>query len=115
MRLELFGESILEIIWSSLLYMAKSIVVGSVVVFALPWFIPWILRAKHSIKPKNYSVLVYDVNGNQITVDGIRTKFSFHDVAWSYMKQYKKSYPLYNFALVSDVIRNGKKTIFKYI
>ncbi|KFM17507.1 hypothetical protein SCCGRSA3_01862, partial [Marine Group I thaumarchaeote SCGC RSA3] len=38
-----------------------------------------------------------------------------HDVAWSFMKQYKKAYPLYNFALVSDNQKSEKPTIFRYI
>src|SRR3546814_9555630 len=34
-------------------------------------------------------------------IQDIRTEFKTHDVAWSFMKQYKKAYPLYNFAMVS--------------
>ena len=39
----------------------------------------------------------------QSVIEEIRTEFKTHDVAWSFMKQYKKTYPLHNFALVSDV------------
>ena len=35
-------------------------------------------------------------------IEGIRTEFKTHDVAWSFMKHYKETYPLYNFALVSE-------------
>ena len=38
-----------------------------------------------------------------------------HDVAWSFMKQYKQTYPLHNFALVSDLGNSDKPTIFRYI
>lgn len=82
-----------------------------VFVFALTWF----LRAKPHNKPKNYSVIIFDVFGNQIPIEGLRTEFKNHDVAWSFMKQYKKDYPLYNFAMVSDSPRSEKKTIFRYI
>ena len=37
-----------------------------------------------------------------------------NDVAWSFMKEYKKSYPLYNFALVTDY-DSEKKTMIRYI
>ena len=46
---------------------------------------------------------------------GIRTEFKNHDVAWSFMKQYKENYPLSNFALVSELKQNEKKVIFRYI
>lgn len=82
-----------------------------VFVFAFTWF----LRARPHNKPKNYSVIIFDVFGNQIPIDGLRTEFKNHDVAWSFMKQYKKDYPLYNFAMVSDSPRSEKKTIFRYI
>ena len=66
-------------------------------------------------KPKKYSIVAFDVYGDKSTIQGIRTDFTVHDVAWSYMKQYKKSYPLYNFALVTDELKSDKKTIFRYI
>jgi hypothetical protein len=55
------------------------------------------------------------VFGNKDKIEGLRTNFKNHDVAWSFMKQYKKSYPLYNFALVSELKQNEKQVIFKYI
>ncbi|MEO9309018.1 MAG: hypothetical protein ABI337_01830 [Nitrososphaera sp.] len=82
-----------------------------VFVFAFTWF----LRARPHNRPKNYSVIIFDVFGNQIPIEGLRTEFKNHDVAWSFMKQYKKDYPLYNFAMVSDSPKSDRKTIFRYI
>ena len=73
----------------------------------------WILKARPHNRPKHYSIIVFDVFGKESIISGIRTEFTTHDVAWSFMKQYKKSYPLYNFALVSDSPRSEKKTIFR--
>jgi len=81
------------------------------VVFALTWF----LRAKPHNRPKSYRVVALDVFGKENTIEGIRTEFKTYDVAWSFMKQYKKTYPLHNFALVSDVKDSDKPTIFRYI
>ena len=74
----------------------------------------WLLKANLN-RPKKYSVVVFDVYGKKSQIDGIRTEFKTHDVAWSFMKQYKKAYPLYNFALVSDLPKSDKPTIFRYI
>ena len=59
--------------------------------------------------------MVFDVFGKESKIEGIRTEFKTHDVAWSFMKQYKQLYPLYNFALVSKQPKHDKPTIFKYI
>ncbi len=60
-------------------------------------------------------VKVFDVFGQECQIEGMRTEFKTHDVAWSFMKQYKKSYPLYNFALVSDLPNSERLTIFRYL
>ncbi|HSD04370.1 MAG TPA: hypothetical protein VLB45_01280 [Nitrosopumilaceae archaeon] len=107
----LFGYTIPAIVWEFFKEFGAAIIMMSVFVFA----IAWLLKAKPHKKPQNYSVISYDVFGNESKIDGMRTEFKTHDVAWSFMKHYKKSYPLYNFALVSDLPNSEKKTIFKYL
>ena len=84
-----------------------------IVVFAFAF--TWFLKARPHNRPKKYAVVVFDIYGNQTEIDGLRTDFKNHDVAWSFMKQYKSDYPLYNFAMVSDSKNTDKKTIFRYI
>lgn len=109
----LFGQTIPNIVIDFFKGAGEYVVLGAIFLFAMAW----LLRAKphHSRRPKTYSVIVFDVYGKQTTVDGIRTEFKTYDVAWSYMKQYKEAYPLCNFALVSDMPRSEKPTIFRYI
>ncbi|MBM2852727.1 MAG: hypothetical protein HW420_1274 [Candidatus Nitrosotenuis sp.] len=83
------------------------------VVFAFAF--TWFLKARPHNRPKRYAVIVFDVFGNQTEITGLRTDFKNHDVAWSFMKQYKNDYPLHNFAMVSDAPNSEKKTIFRYI
>jgi len=87
------------------------VILGSVFVFALFWLI----KARPHNRPKQYSIVIFDVFGNKSQIIDIRTEFKTHDVAWSFMKQYKKEYPLYNFALVSKQPDLEKPTIFRYI
>ncbi|MCH8860584.1 MAG: hypothetical protein IH843_05545 [Thaumarchaeota archaeon] len=87
------------------------IILGSVFVFALIWF----LKSRPHNRPKKYSVIVFDIFGTELNIQGIRTEFKIHDVAWSYMRQYKIFYPLHNFALVSDNPESEKKTILRYV
>lgn len=112
----LFGQTIPSIFIAFFKIAGEYLILGAVCIFALTW----ILKAKPHNKPKKYSLVIFDVFGEKSQIDDIRTEFKTLDVAWSFMKQYKKSYSLYNFALVSDtqksdVIRSDKPTIVRYI
>jgi len=107
----LFGQTIPSTILDFFKIAGEYVILGAVFIFALAW----ILKAKPHNRPERYSVIVFDVYGKQSKMDGVRTEFKTHDVAWSFMKQYKKQHPLYNFALVSDLPRSNRPTIFRYI
>ena len=107
----LFGQTIPGVILAFFKVAGEYVILGTVFVFAFSWF----LRAKPHNRPKSYRVVPIDVFGEQSVIEEIRTEFKTHDVAWSFMKQYKKTYPLHNFALVSDVKDSDKPTIFRYI
>ena len=107
----LFGQTIPGIFLSFFKVAGECVILGAVFIFALTWF----LKAKPHNRPRRYSVVIFDVFGKINHIDGIRTEFKTHDVAWSFMKQYKEVYPLYNFALVSELPKSDKPTIFRYI
>ena len=107
----LFSQTIRDIIWSFFKDASGAIILGIVFLFALVW----LLKARPHKIPQKYFVTSFDVYGNETQIDGLRTEFKNHDVAWSFMKFYKKSYPLFNFALVTQENEQDKKIIFKYI
>jgi len=107
----LFSQTIKDIIWSFFKGASEIVILGIVFLFALAW----LFKARPHKIPKKYQVLVFDIFGKESQIDGLRTEFKNHDVAWSFMKFYKKSYPLYNFALVAKQKNSHKKIIFKYI
>ena len=107
----LFGQTIPATFMTFFRYAGETIILGAVFLFALLW----LLKARPHNRPKSYSVVVFDVYGRKSEITDIRTEFKTHDVAWSFMKQYKKSYPLYNFAMVSKLSKSDKPTIFRYI
>ena len=107
----LFSQTIRDIIWSFFKDASGVIILGLVFLFAFAWLI----KARPHKIPKKYLITSFDVYGMETHIDGLRTEFKNHDVAWSFMKFYKKSYPLYNFALVSQEMKQDKKIIFKYI
>ena len=107
----LFSQTIRDIIWSFFRDASGVIILGLVFLFAFAWLIK---VRPHNI-PKKYFVTSFDIYGMEVHMDGLRTEFKNHDVAWSFMKLYKKSYPLHNFALVTQDNKQNKKIIYKYI
>ena len=107
----LFGETIPGVILAFFKLAGEYVILGAFFIFAFAW----LLKARPHNRPKEYSIVALDVYGKKSQIAGIRTHFKTHDVAWSFMKQYKKTYPLYNFAMVSNIPNSDKPTIFKYI
>lgn len=107
----LFSQTVRDIIWSFFKDAGGIVILGLVFLFALTWLI----KARPHKLPKQYQVIIFDIFGNESQIDGLRTEFKNHDVAWSFMKFYKKSYPLYNFAMVTEQKNYSKKIIFRYI
>jgi len=93
----------------------KDVGAAFILIMVFAFAFTWFLKARPHNRPKKYAVIVFDVYGNKTEIDGLRTDFKNHDVAWSFMKQYKNDYPLHNFAMVSDAPDTDKKTIFRYI
>ncbi len=107
----LFSQTVRDIIWSFFKDAGGVIILGLVLLFALTWLV----KARPHNIPKKYQVIVFDIFGIESQINGLRTEFKNHDVAWSYMKFYKKSYPLHSFAMVTKQKNSPKKIIFKYI
>ena len=108
---QLFSQTIPNVMMTFFRNAGEVVILGSVFLFA----VTWLIKARPHNRPKKYDVIIFDVYGKKSKIDGIRTEFKTHDVAWSFMKQYKDTYPLYNFALVSQQKKQDKPTIFKYI
>ena len=108
---QLFGQTIPDLF----LPVFKDIGAGFIIVTAFAFAVAWFLKARPHNRPKHYSIAIFDIDGKETTIPGVRTDFRNHDVAWRFMKQYKESYPLYNFGLVSDLKKNRKKVMFRYI
>lgn len=108
--LMVFGNTIPGVFQAAYRTATVTFVLGAVLVFAMAWM----FRARPHHRPRAYEIIIFDVYGMRAQMDGIRTAFKNHDVAWSYMKQYKEMYPLYNFALVSDA-NATRPTIYRYI
>jgi len=107
----LFSQTVRDIIWSFFKDAGGIVILGMVFLLALTR----LFKARPHKIPKQYQVIIFDIFGKESQIDGLRTEFKNHDVAWSFMKFYKKSYPFCNFAMVTKQKSSAKKIIFKYI
>jgi len=107
----LFGQTIPNTVWSFFKEAGFVIVLAVALIFT----ITWLFRAIPHHRTKNYSIISFDVFGQESKIDGLRTEFKTHDVAWSFMKQHKKSYPLHHFALIPGISKTEKNTIIRYL
>lgn len=59
--------------------------------------------------PHQYNLVIYNMLGEQVRLDGIRTIFGTHSVAVSFAKHYGKLFPQYNFVLESNLPQIRRK------
>lgn len=109
--ISVFGQIIPSAVTGFFRDIGAAMILVLVFAFAFTWF----LKARPHNRPKKYFVITFDVYGQEVQLDGMRTEFRNHDVAWSFMKQYKSDHPMHNFAMVADTKNSEKKTIFRYI
>jgi len=84
----------------------------AVTLFLVHWTAIFTLKSRK--KPTGYSIVVFDVNGNRTTLQGIRTQFHNYDVAWSFAQFYKELFVLHNFGVASED-KSPKLTLVRYI
>ncbi len=55
------------------------------------------------VKPSQYKIIIYDVLGNQIDIDGLRTSFNTSKVASSFISEYQNRFSQYRFSMSSEM------------
>ena len=59
----------------------------------------WFFTAKYYQRPKQYSISVKDKRGNQVNLKEIRDNFQTQEVAYSFLREYERLFPQYNFSI----------------
>ncbi|MCV0431650.1 hypothetical protein [Nitrosopumilus sp.] len=60
-----------------------------------------------------YKVIIHDVFGNQIQVDGIRTNFQTSKAANNFISEYQNRFSHYNFSLASEMPITKRNWLFQ--
>ena len=83
--------------------------------FVFIFGILWLCSTQYYVKPKIYQIVIYDVLGNQLNQNQIRTKFSTLEVAQSYIKEYQRNFSHLSFSIKSDFPEMKKQVRFNRI
>jgi len=78
----------------------------------------WYCSVKYYAKPNQYKIIIYNIFGEQIETDEIRTNFRTHQVTRNFISEYQKINPHYNFSLsedISEIKTSSSFRIFKKI
>ena len=62
-------------------------------------FMVILLKKRFKKESKIFTIIVFDVYGNQTELPGIRINFKNYNVAYSFANFYKNEFPLYNFSV----------------
>jgi len=73
----------------------------------------WYCSVKYYVKPNHYTIIVYDVFGKQVKMDGIRTNFKTTAVAQSYTSEYQKRFSHYYFSMAAEIPEIKRNTVLR--
>ena len=72
----------------------------------------WYCSTKYHVKPNQYNIIVYDQLGKEFSMDDIRTNFKTKQVAKSYLKEYQRTFPYYDFSIEELLPEFKRRRIF---
>ena len=79
-----------------------------VVILAILWY----CSSKQHVRHDQYTIIIYDVFGNQLKIDGIRTNFNTYQVANNYIAEYQNRFPQYDFSMATEIPEIKRKILF---
>lgn len=65
------------------------------------------------VKPNQYRIVIYDILGNQVYIDGVRTSFNTHRVANSFISEYQNRFSQYRFSISSEMPTIKRNWLFE--
>ena len=78
-----------------------------VTLFGILWY-----STRCFVQQNQYRIMIYDILGNQINVDGIRTNFHTIKVANNYISEYQSRFSHYRFSMATEMPVIKKNWLF---
>jgi hypothetical protein len=69
--------------------------------------------SKYQVRQDRYRVVIYDVFGKQVKIDGVRTSFGTYKVATNYISEYQVRFPHYNFSMAAEILKIKRRPLLR--
>ena len=73
----------------------------------------WYCSTRHHIRPDQFTIVIYDVFGKEVKIDGVRTRFKIKEVAKSHVSEYRNRFQHYSFSIGEEVQIKTRLKILK--
>jgi len=73
----------------------------------------WYCSSKYYLKPNQYTIIIYDIFGKDVKVEGVRVNFKMKEVAQNYISEYQNRFQQYSFSIGEEIQTKTKLRIFK--
>jgi hypothetical protein len=81
--------------------------------FVVTLGILWYCSTRYYVKPKESTIIIYDVFGKQVKINELRTNFKTKEVANSFISEYQKRFPHYDFSMAIETPEIQKNTVLR--
>ncbi len=81
--------------------------------FVVTLGILWYCSTRYYVKPKECTIVIYDVFGKQVKINELRTNFKTKEVAKSFISEYQKRFPHYDFSMAVETPEIKKNTVLR--
>jgi len=73
----------------------------------------WYCSVRYFKRPNQYTIIIYDVFGREVKMDGVRINFKIKKVAKNYILEYQNRFQHYSFSIEEEMYIKPKLRIFK--
>ena len=81
--------------------------------FVVTLGILWYCSSKYQVRQERYRIIIYDVFGKQVKIDGVRTSFRTYRVATNYISEYQDRFPHYDFSMAAETMEIKRRPLLK--
>jgi len=73
----------------------------------------WYCSTRYDVKSDQYTIIIYDIFGKEVEIDGVRTNFKIREVAQSHISEYKNRFQHYSFSIQEEIQIKTRLKILK--
>jgi len=81
--------------------------------FVVTLGILWYCSSKYQVRQEPYRIIIYDVFGKPVKMDGVRTTFGTYRVATNYISEYQDRFPYCNFSMAEEIPEIKRRSLLR--